>query len=175
MEETKDPKSAPKIMTNVLPTEIPLVKDVTQSVKSVSEQSLDSPNTQKQESSHFTGKEPSLSVSQSSDVEMTDEHNLQSSSLSEDKPLDEAMKEEADLVENKIENLIQLMPGKITKQKLDEQMDSIQKSQKLMEQKIAKFKQQHIMQQIAPDKALSLQENESQDEDFMKFEIEELI
>jgi len=45
MEETKDPKSAPKIMTNVLPTEIPLVKDVTQSVKSVSEQSLDSPNT----------------------------------------------------------------------------------------------------------------------------------
>jgi hypothetical protein len=31
------------------------------------------------------------------------------------------------------------------------------------------------MQQIAPDKALSLQENESQDEDFMKFEIEELI
>jgi hypothetical protein len=39
-------------------------------------------------------------------VEMTDEHNLQSSSLSEDKPLDEAMKDEADLVENKIENLI---------------------------------------------------------------------
>jgi hypothetical protein len=37
---------------------------------------------------------------------MTDEHNLASSSLSEDKPLDEAMKEEADLVENKIEELL---------------------------------------------------------------------
>jgi hypothetical protein len=37
---------------------------------------------------------------------MTDEQNLQSSALSEDKPLDEAMKEDADLVEGKIEDLL---------------------------------------------------------------------
>lgn len=51
------------------------------------------------------------------------------------------MKEEAALVEGKIEDLLQLMPGKITKAKLDENMDNINMSQKLMEQKIAKFKQ----------------------------------
>ena len=68
------------------------------------------------------------------------------------------------------------MPGKITKAKLDEHMDNIHKSQKLMEQKIAKFKQQHIMQQIAPEKAINLQANETgEDEDFMKLDIEELI
>lgn len=44
-----------------------------------------------------------------------------------------------------------------------------------MEQKIAKFKQQHIMQQIAPEKALNLNANENQEEDFMKLDIEELI
>lgn len=55
-------------------------------------------------------------------------------------------------------------------------MDNIHKSQKLMEQKIAKFKQQHIMQQIAPEKAINLQANETgEDEDFMKLDIEELI
>lgn len=122
-------------------------------MQSISEQSFDSPSAQKQESKD-------LSVSQSSDVEMTDEQNLQGSQLSEDKSRDEAMKE-ADLVQSKVEELLQLVPGKITKAKLDEHMDSIHKSQKLMEQKIAKFKQQHIMQQIAPDKALHLQPNES--------------
>lgn len=44
-----------------------------------------------------------------------------------------------------------------------------------MEQKIQKFKQQHIMQQIAPDKALVLEAGQSQDEDFMKLDIDELI
>lgn len=52
MEETKDQKASSKIMTKISPTEIPVVKNEHQSVKSVSEKSLDSPNTQKQESSH---------------------------------------------------------------------------------------------------------------------------
>lgn len=83
-------------------------------------------------------KEPSLSVSQSSDIEMTDEQNMQSS-VSEEKPLDEAMKEEADLIEGKLEDLVAMMPGKLQKVKTDgEQPDY--KNQKLLEQKIQKFK-----------------------------------
>lgn len=133
MEESKDQKTTSKIMTKISPTEIPLVKNEQLSLKSVSEQSNDSPRQKQEGSSHPTVKDPSLSVSQSSDVEMTDEQNLQSSALSEEKLLDEAMKEEAELVEGKIEDLLQLMPGKITKAKLDEHMDNIHKSQKLME------------------------------------------
>lgn len=67
-------------------------------------------------------------MSHSSDIEMTDEQNLQGSQLSEDKPVDEAMKEGADLVQSKVEELLQLVPGKITKAKLEEHMDNIQKS-----------------------------------------------
>jgi hypothetical protein len=107
---------------------------------------------------------------------MTDEQNKQSS-VSEEMPMDEAMKEDADFIESKLEEMAFMMPGALPKMMKTKQTyeGADYKNQKLLEQKIQKFKQQHTMQQIAPDKALSISQNESADEDFMKFKIEELI
>jgi hypothetical protein len=63
---------------------------------------------------------------------MTDEQNMQSS-VSEDKQVDEAMKEEDDL-EEKLEDLVAMMPGKLAKPATYQQQDY--KNQKLLEQKI---------------------------------------
>lgn len=99
-EETKDQKKSVQPLTKILPTEIPRVESQQQSVNSISEYS-DSASLQKLEASKPN--EQSLSISQNSDIEMTDEQNLQSiSQTSEDKPLDEAMQEEVDIIENKM-------------------------------------------------------------------------
>lgn len=72
-------------------------------------------------------------MSQSSDIEMTDEQNNHSQ-IFEDKPLDEAMKDD-EMVEERMHDFVAMMPGKLTKSKMDE-ADLFGKNQKLIEQKI---------------------------------------
>jgi len=105
----------------------------------------------------------------SSDVEMTDEQNLQSLQSSEVN--DETMKD--DMEGQRLEDLVAIIPGKVTKATHIDEAPAEYKNQKLLEQKIAKLKQQHTMQQIAPDKAIMLGGDEQ--EDYMKFDIEQLI